>query len=274
MQGLGGGVLYTPIQVLFGVDFYEAATRSQLFIIVTSVSSMLIFRKAGKIDWPVALTLEAPAVTGGYLGGFYAQRFPEEGLLLVLALLVMMAALSMLRDLPPSQAGLANGSHWGVWRRRQGRRSYDVNLVQGLPVFFLIGVFSGLAGVAGGFLKIPVMALLFRMPMDVVLGCSAVMVSLTALGGLFGHLAAAGSWDWGPNLAAGGVHCRGRADRAAARAASRGPKPCSSASGISCCWWRGPFWCWRSTGEGRGRSGPSAATSNEKPLPVGNEALI
>ena len=73
MQGLGGGVLYTPIQVLFGIDFYEAATRSQLFIIVTSVSSTLIFRKAGKIDWPVALTLEAPAITGGYLGGFYAQ---------------------------------------------------------------------------------------------------------------------------------------------------------------------------------------------------------
>ena len=200
MQGLGGGVLYTPIQVLFGVDFYEAATRSQLFIIVTSVSSMLIFRKAGKIDWPVALALEAPAVTGGYLGGFYAQRFPEEGLLLVLALLVMMAALSMLRDLPPSQAGPANGSQFGLWRRRHGSRAYDVNLVQGLPVFFLIGVFSGLAGVAGGFLKIPVMALLFRMPMDVVLGCSAVMVSLTALGGLFGHLAAAGSWDWGPTL--------------------------------------------------------------------------
>ncbi len=199
MQGLGGGVLYTPIQVLFGVDFYEAATRSQLFIIVTSVSSTLIFRKAGKIDWPVALTLEAPAVTGGYLGGFYAKRFPEEGLLLVLALLVMMAALSMLRDLPPSQAAPANGSHVGVWRRH-GNRAYDVNLLQGLPVFFLIGVFSGLAGVAGGFLKIPVMALLFRMPMDVVLGCSAVMVSLTALGGLFGHLAAAGSWDLGPTL--------------------------------------------------------------------------
>ena len=199
MQGLGGGVLYTPIQVLFGVDFYEAATRSQLFIIVTSVSSTLIFRKAGKIDWPVALTLEAPAITGGYLGGFYAQRFPEEGLLLVLALLVMMAALSMLRELPPSQAGPANGSNWGVWRRRRGKRAYDVNLLQGLPVFFLIGVFSGLAGVAGGFLKIPVMALLFRMPMDVVLGCSAVMVSLTATGGLFGHLAA-GSWDLGPTL--------------------------------------------------------------------------
>ena len=39
----------------------------------------------------------------------------------------------------------------------------------------------------------------FRMPMDVVLGCSAFMVSLTATRGLFGHLAA-GSWDWGPTL--------------------------------------------------------------------------
>ncbi len=202
MQGLGGGVIYTPIQVLFGLDFHEAASRSQLLIIVTSLSSTLIFRKAGKIDWPVALVLEMPAVTGGYLGGFYARRFPAEGLLLVLALMVMMAALSMLRELPPSQAGPVNGSHLGVWRRRHGNRTYDVNLLQGLPVFFLIGVFSGLVGVAGGFLKVPVMALLFRMPMHVVLGCSAFMVSVTATGGLLGHLTV-GSWDWGPTLLLG-----------------------------------------------------------------------
>ena len=199
MQGLGGGVLYTPIQVFFGVDFYEAATRSQLLIIVTSISSTLIFRKAGKIDWPLALMLEPPALVGGYLGGFYAQRFSEEGLLLVLALLVMMASLSMLRELPPSQTKLANGSQFGLWRRRHSGYVYGVNLVQGLPIFFLIGVFSGLAGVAGGFLKTPVMALLFRMPMDVILGSSAFMVSFTAAGGLFGHLAA-GSWDLGSTL--------------------------------------------------------------------------
>ena len=203
MQGLGGGVLYTPIQVLFGLDFYEASSRSQLFIIVTSLSSTLIFRKAGKIDWPVALVLEVPAVAGGYLGGFYQHRFPAGGLLLVLALMVMLAALSMLRELPPAQAaGPANGYHLGLWRRRHGKRTYDVNLVQGLPVFFLIGVFSGLVGVAGGFLKVPVMALLFRMPMDVVLGCSAFMVSVTATGGLLGHLTV-GSWDWGPTLLLG-----------------------------------------------------------------------
>ena len=202
MQGLGGGVLYTPIQVLFGLDFYEAASRSQLFIIVTSLSSTLIFRKAGKIDWPVALALEVPAVVGGYIGGFYQHRFPTGGLLLVLALMVMLAALSMLRELPPSQAGRAFDSNGRVWRRRRGGRVYDVNLVQGLPVFFLIGVFSGLVGVAGGFLKVPVMALLFRMPMDVVLGCSAFMVSVTATGGLLGHLTV-GSWDWGPTLLLG-----------------------------------------------------------------------
>ena len=220
MQGLGGGVLYTPIQVLFGLDFHEAASRSQLFIIVTSLSSTLIFRKAGKIDWPVALALETPAAAGGYLGGFYAHRFPAEGLLLVLALMVMLAALSMLRELPPSQDSPPNESHWWVWRRRQGGRVYDVNLAQGLPVFLLIGVFSGLVGVAGGFVKIPVMALLFRIPMDVVLGCSAFMVSLTAAGGLVGasfrRLVGLGA-----DAGSGRLRCRGSTDRPSSGTASR-----------------------------------------------------
>ena len=54
MHGQGGGVLYTPIQVLFGVDFHAAATRSHLFMVVTALSSTIIFGRARRIDWRTA----------------------------------------------------------------------------------------------------------------------------------------------------------------------------------------------------------------------------
>ncbi len=55
MLGQGGGTLYTPLQVLFGLDFHVAATTSLFLIMITSLSATLVFRKAKKVDWPLAI---------------------------------------------------------------------------------------------------------------------------------------------------------------------------------------------------------------------------
>ena len=46
MLGQGGGAMYTPLQVWFGVNFHQAATTSLFLIMVTSVSASLVFHKA------------------------------------------------------------------------------------------------------------------------------------------------------------------------------------------------------------------------------------
>lgn len=84
MHGQGGGIFYTPIQVLFGVDFHVAATRSHLFMVVTALSSTIVFGRARRIDWPVAITLESAAGVGAFLGGLYAHRFSAGFLMSVL----------------------------------------------------------------------------------------------------------------------------------------------------------------------------------------------
>ena len=57
-----------------------------------------------------------------------------------------------------------------------------------------------LIGVSGGILKVPMMVLLFGVPMSIAVGSSAFMVGLTAIGGLLGHVAA-GQFDWKVALA-------------------------------------------------------------------------
>ena len=64
---------------------------------------------------------------------------------------------------------------------------------------FIAGLASGMVGVGGGILKVPMMVLLFGIPMDIAVGSSALMVGITAAGGFAGHVTS-GHWDWRASL--------------------------------------------------------------------------
>jgi len=106
----------------------------------------------------------------------------------------------MLRPLPeqPAESSRSCQSRFR-WRRELGDEVYFVNLLVAFPVSFVAGLISGLIGVGGGLLKVPMMVLLFGVPMDIAVGSSAFMVGVTAAGGFVGH-AAQGHWDWRTSL--------------------------------------------------------------------------
>lgn len=196
MLGQGGGVLYTPIQVLFGINFHVAATTSLFLIMVTSFSATLVFHKGGKVDWPLAAVLESATSIGGLLGGLNSDRFSGGFLSILFAAVVGVAGLFMIRNFatldlcPPENAA----SLWH-WRRQFREHHYCVNLLVALPASFLAGAISGLIGVGGGIIKVPLMVLLLGIPMDIAVGSSALMIGLTASAGFTGHVIA-GHWDW------------------------------------------------------------------------------
>ena len=192
MLGQGGGTLYTPIQVLAGVDFHVAATTSLFLIMVTSLSATLVYRRAHKVDWPLALVLESVTATGAFVGGLGSGGFSGRALSWLLAALLLVAAVFMIRGGPRPVALVR--LRWYHWRRRCQGRSYGVNLLAALPVSFLAGMASGMVGIGGGVLKVPLMVS-SGVPMDIAIGTSALMVGLTAAGGFAGHLVA-GHWDW------------------------------------------------------------------------------
>lgn len=195
MLGQGGGVLYTPIQVFFGIDFHEAATTSLFLIMMTSLSATLVFRKASKVDWPLAIVLETVTTLGGLVGGLASGRFSGAFLSVVFAGVVAFAAIFMVREFHMEHACPTLKEGLGYWPRKFGEQDYCVNLFIALPISFIAGLASGLVGVGGGILKVPLMVLLLGIPMDIAVGSSAFMVGLTAAGGFAGHVVN-GHWDW------------------------------------------------------------------------------
>jgi uncharacterized membrane protein YfcA len=203
MYGQGGGVLYAPVQLLLGVDFELAAARSQFFIVLTALSATLVFRSAKRVDWGLAFALEAAAASGSYFGSLWAGTLPKVWLEVLLACIVLVAAVIMLFEPPPWKVDDEDERFW-LWRRRVSGRSYTVNMLIGMPAAAAIGVLGGLTGTAGGFLKIPLLIVVFGMPMDLACGTTAVMVSMTAAAGFMGRISSLAG-DWTNALVLGGI---------------------------------------------------------------------
>ncbi len=199
MLGQGGGALYTPLQVWLGVNFHQAATTSLFLIIVTSASASLVFHKAGKIDWPLAIVLETVTAAGGFAGGLGSEWFSGATLSLLFAAVIAAAALFMVRPMKERQPCADSAGGFFSWKRTLSEQSYCVNLAMALPISFAAGVVSGMVGVGGGLIKVPMMVLALGVPMDIAVGSSALMVGLTASGGFAGHLVS-GHWDWRMSL--------------------------------------------------------------------------
>jgi uncharacterized protein len=195
MLGLGGGVMYTPLQVWLGIGFHQAATTSLFLIMVTSLAASLVFHKAGKIDWPLALVLETVTATGAFTGGLVSRWLSAAMLSLMFAVVVAAAAVFMIRPMRERPDGPETPSGMFRWRRMRDGRQYRVNLALGLPISLAAGVVSSILGIGGGVIKVPLMVLILGVPADIAVGSSAFMVGLTASSGFAGHLLS-GHWNW------------------------------------------------------------------------------
>ena len=193
--GQGGGVLYTPVQLFFGFEFHAAATTSLFLIMVMSLSATLVFHKAAMVDWPLAIGLESSTTIGAFLGGLYSGHFSGKFLIYLFSAVIAVAAFFMVKQFDIRNRCGDKPGGFLRWRRGVGGETYCVNLALALPITFIAGGISGLIGVSGGILKVPMLVLLFGVPMSIAIGSSAFMVGLTATGGFVGHLAA-GHFDW------------------------------------------------------------------------------
>lgn len=202
--GQGGGALYTPIQVWLGVGFHEAATTSLFLILAMSLSSSLVYRKAHRIDWALVGGLESVSVVGGFAGGVVSEFLSGEALSVLFSLVLTLAAYLMIRSAHDEPTRPGSSDRWFIWKRHLEGREYRVNMIYGVTASFAAGVLSGLLGVGGGILKMPMMVLLLGIPVEVAIGSSALMVGLTAAGGFAGHLIQ-GHWNWQLSLLLGGV---------------------------------------------------------------------
>ena len=93
MVGKGGGNFYVLIMVLAGISMHNAATTSQLIMMSTALTSMLIFHKRKRVDWKLALIIDPPTDLMAFIGGFFASSIQANTLKIMFAVVLIIISI-------------------------------------------------------------------------------------------------------------------------------------------------------------------------------------
>ncbi len=202
LVGIGGGVVLVPaLALLFDLDLKIAIATSLIAVVATSTAAGSVYVGRGLANMRLGMALEVTTTIGGILGGIVAVHVSQRALSALFGGMMLVTAALMLRtkrdakrgnDRAPS-SGRTTG--WEEPRRLAGTY-YDqractmvryevVRFWIGSILALVAGALSGMLGVGGGFLKVPAMNLVMRVPLRVAAGTSNVMIGVTAIASLF-----------------------------------------------------------------------------------------
>ena len=191
LLGLGGGILIVPILTLgFGVPLTTAIGTSLVCVIATSTGAAAVNVRAGRADVRLGITLGAGTVVGAVTGGIVAGILPDRVLAGLFALLLAYTAFTMIR-------GLVRGGRPDIDERTErpaapdgpnapAYRSHRVPWAVGGS--FVAGNVSGLLGIGGGAVTVPLIHLVMDAPIRVAVATSNYMIGITAAAGAYAYL--------------------------------------------------------------------------------------
>ena len=180
LLGGGGSILAVPIlKYVVGFGAKEAIASSLAVVGLTSLFAAIGHWRAGNVNVRVALVFGSVAMAGTYLGARLAVFFSGGVQLALFAAVMIVAAYFMFRDNGPKLA------EDGLESEFSGKRvSYGLIVVEGLAV----GMLTGLVGVGGGFLIVPALVVLGKVPMKEAVGTSLLVIAMKSAAGFVGYL--------------------------------------------------------------------------------------
>ncbi len=179
--GLGGGLLFVPIMLAFGVGSSKiVAPISLTLTVMTAASSTINHRRKGFVDFRLGRTLVVGTLTGAVLGTYLHIAFVNEGTFRVIfiGILVVFGVL-MLRDWVRHPQSVDVDDDTRLHPRR---------LAETTTAMVGSGFLSGLAGVGGGLLNVPLIRILLGRKTRTAIGTSSLLIMPTAAFGFLLYL--------------------------------------------------------------------------------------
>ena len=183
MLGIGGGVLIIPILTLFfDVPIKTAIGASIVSIIATSAAAGAVYVGYGMTNVRLGMVLEIATTTGALIGGIAAGLVSPEVLQGVFGIVLLYMIFTM-RRLPTEEVAEETGlmdAHY-IDPLTGEEVAYGVrHLPVGGAAGFASGTLSGLLGIGGGVVNVPIMVLAMRLPLKASIATSNFMIGVTA----------------------------------------------------------------------------------------------
>lgn len=195
--GSGGSILTVPILVfVMGINPVLATAYSLFIVGLTALVGGVQNAMEGKVDFKTAIIFGIPSIIAVYITRLWVlPLIPDTifeindweltksiALMLLFALVMILASLSMIK---PSKKNKEIKSE-------NRKYNYPVILLEGT----VVGMLTGLVGAGGGFLIIPALVILAKMPMKLAVGTSLFIIAAKSLIGFIGDIQSGAAIDW------------------------------------------------------------------------------
>lgn len=187
LLGSGGSIITIPALIyLLGVDPKQAIAMSLGIVAIAATITAVNHWRRGNVDLRVAIIFGLFGIAGTYVGTRVGVITPVIIQLTVFAVVMYAAAYRMLK---PQRTGLQSAGA-DVVRGIPPLELASSNLLQIAALGVGVGALTGFVGVGGGFLIVPALVLLSRIPMKRAVGTSLVIVSFNCVTGFIGYMGA------------------------------------------------------------------------------------
>jgi len=184
MLGIGGGVMLIPLLTIFlNIPIKTAIGASIVSVIATSSAAGAVYVGRGLSHTRLSMVLEIATTLGALAGGITAVLVSPRVLEIVFGVVLLYVIYSM-NALPKEEravtpTGVLDTTYQDPLTGRMV--AYGVrHLPAGLGASFLAGNISGLLGIGGGIIKVPIMSLVMGMPLKAAIATSNFMIGVTA----------------------------------------------------------------------------------------------
>lgn len=187
LLGGGGAILAVPALVYaLKLPLSQAIPMSLVVVGVASAVGAAPKIKAAQVQWRLAAVFAAAGIPATFVGSQVGRHLSQSVVLIGFAAVLVGAGIRMLRDGGATGTACQIGDAGINWRRCFPRS---------VPAGLLVGFLTGLFGVGGGFLIIPVLVALLGVAMPAAVGTSLLIIVANSAAALLAHLDQA-SLDW------------------------------------------------------------------------------
>jgi uncharacterized membrane protein YfcA len=197
--GVGGGFLMTPLLIMFGIPSTVAAATDSNQIVAASTSGTYAHWKVGNVDFKMGLYLLVGGFAGGLVGVEFIKMLRAMGnadfvikityvlMLGIVGAYMFIESLSSMRKKEVKEVEVQKESRVRVFLKSLPLQTHfeksGVTHSILVPIFLgvMVGILAAIMGVGGGFLMVPIMFYILRMPMHVIVGTSLFQILFTCI---------------------------------------------------------------------------------------------
>ena len=179
LLGVGGAFIMTPVQYMIftgmgiptDIAIKLAFGTSLLVILPTAASGAWRHSRKGAVWWKAAIVMGGCGLVCAFGGATLATHLPGAGLKIAFGAIILLSGIRMLTARPPQieQEPRDNPWLWTAWA---------------IPIGFI----TGIIGIGGGVLMVPVMVLALRFKMHNAVATSLAVMLFTSTGGVIGYM--------------------------------------------------------------------------------------